>query len=82
MLKPKGKILLAMVFCLLTGMVIGAAATAMDYDDRKFAAGCTCFAVISVVLTGCYIWTVFKTIHVQSRLDRILEDAVNISHVD
>ena len=82
MLKPKSKILLAFAFCFLTGMVFGGAATALDYDDKKFGVLMTLFGILVALLTVGYIITVFKTIHIQSRISKLLEDVCNYSHFD
>ena len=82
MLKPKSKILLAFAFCFLNGMIVGSAATAFDYDDMKFGVLMILFGIVTVLLTVAYIITVFKTTHIQSRLSKLIEDAVNYSHFD
>lgn len=82
MLKPKSKFLLAFVFCFLDGMFIGSAATAFDYADYKFGLIMILFSIVVIWLTISYIITVFKTTNIRSRLEKLLEDAVNYSHFD
>jgi hypothetical protein len=82
MLKPVQKLLLAMCFCLLDGMVIGSGCIALDYGEAKFATVMLLGSAVSTVLVIAYIITVFKSIWVESRLEHDLEQMINLSHFD
>jgi FtsH-binding integral membrane protein len=68
MLNPKSKIILSFVFCFLTGMIFGAAALAIDYNQIKFCILMLLLGAATLSLTVSYIKTVFKTSHIESEL--------------
>ena len=82
MLKPVQKLLLAMCFCLLDGMVIGSGCIALDYGETKFATVMLLGSAVLTVLVIAYIITVFKSTWVESRLNHDLERMINLSHFD
>lgn len=82
MLKPVQKLLLAMCFCLLDGMVIGSGCIALDYSETKFATVMLLGGAVMTVLVVAYIITVFKTIWVESRLKHDIDQMMNLSHFD
>ena len=82
MLKPVQKLLLAMCFCLLDGMVIGSGCIALDYGETKFATVMLLGSAVLTVLVIAYIITVFKSIWVESRFEHDLEQMINLSHFD
>lgn len=82
MLKPVQKLILAMMFCLLDGMVIGGGLIALDYGDIKFATVMLLGGAVLTVLVIAYIITVFKSIWVESRLKHDIEQMINLSHFD
>ena len=82
MLKPVQKLILAMMFCLLDGMVIGSGCTALDCGDTKFGFGMLLGGIVSLIVVICYIVTVFKSIYVESRLKHDIERMINLSHFD
>lgn len=82
MLKPVQKLILAMMFCLLDGMVIGGGLIALDYGDIKFGITLLLGSLVTSIVLICYIVTVFKTTWVESRLNHDLERMINLSHFD
>ena len=82
MLKPVQKLILAMMFCLLDGMVIGGGLIALDYGDIKFGITVLIGSLVTSVLVICYIITVFKSIWVESRFQHNLNQMINLSHFD
>ena len=82
MLKPVQKLILAMCFCLLDGMVIGSGCTALDYGFTKFGSIMLIGGVVTSMLVICYIVTVFKTTWIESRRKHEIEQIINLSHFD
>lgn len=82
MLKPVQKLILAMCFCLLDGMLIGSGCTALDCGNMKIGSVMLLGGLVTSVLVICYIITVFKSIWVESRFQHNLNQMINLSHFD
>lgn len=66
-MKPKIKFLLSFVFCFLTGLILGAGATAIDYNYIKFGILMMMVGIGDLLLTIAFIVTVFNTTHIESK---------------
>ena len=62
------KFVLGFVFCFISGTLFGS--------------GKYIFSIFAIAITVFYIMRVFKTTHIQSKLSKRIEDAVNYSHFD
>jgi energy-converting hydrogenase Eha subunit C len=82
MLKPVQKLILAMMFCLLDGMVIGGGLIALDYGDIKFGITVLLGSLVTSIVLICYIVTVFKMTWIESRRKHEIEQIINLSHFD
>jgi len=82
MLRSRQKIILAMCFCLLDGMIIGSACTSLDYGDKHFSKIMLIGGFIVSILVICYIITVFKSVWIESKFEHDMKEIINMSHFD
>ena len=73
---PMNRVVAAILFTLMTGMVAGACATAMDFGDTRFAKVCG-VSVIVAPMVAFYWYTIYKTVYVRDRADILLEQMNN-----
>ena len=74
---PMNRVVAAILFTLMTGMVVGACAAAMDCGDTRFAKVCGVIAVIVAPMVAFYWYTIYKTVYVRDRTDMLLEQMNN-----
>ena len=59
---PLSKIVTAILFILMTGMIIGSYAISLDNKDFEFASICGWFLLIIVPLVSLYCYSIYKTV--------------------
>lgn len=87
MLKPKFKIILALFFTFMSGVVIGAGLLSADENGwTSFTTTMIICGVGAIILSCCYAYTVFETIVVEDKMKHFLNEklrhAVDSTHID
>ncbi len=81
MLKPKFKIILALFFMFMSGVVIGAGLLSADENGwTSFTNTMLICGVGAIILSCCYSYTVFETIVVEDKMKHFLNEKLRQAH--